>query len=118
MRVLCVIMLAGMPRMMAQTDWPVFGHDPGGMRYSPLTQINTKSVQQLKLVWTYDTQRANAPAPPTLAVAPSSSAGASEVASPRQPRVRRGESTPLVVGDVTYITNRARACDARVAFYR
>src|SRR5207302_2852825 len=21
-------------------DWPSYGHDPGGMRYSPLTQIN------------------------------------------------------------------------------
>ena len=26
---------------LAQKDWPAYGHDPGGMRYSPLNQINT-----------------------------------------------------------------------------
>jgi glucose dehydrogenase len=36
----------------SQTDWPVFGHDAGAMRYSPLDQINTKNVKQLKLAWT------------------------------------------------------------------
>jgi glucose dehydrogenase len=104
MRVLCVISVLGVRLLTAQTDWPVFGHDPGGMRYSPLKQINTKNAQQLKLVWTYDTQTATSPAPPTAAVAPSSSAAAPEGASPRQPRVRRGESTPLVVGDVMYMS--------------
>jgi hypothetical protein len=36
-------------------EWPSFGRDPGAMRYSPLTQINTNNVSQLRLVWTYDT---------------------------------------------------------------
>ena len=35
----------------AQTDWPIFGHDPGGMRYSPLKQINTGNVDQLRVSW-------------------------------------------------------------------
>src|SRR5437868_3161127 len=25
-------------RRAGQTDWPVYGHDPGGLRYSPLTR--------------------------------------------------------------------------------
>jgi glucose dehydrogenase len=38
---------------LAQTDWPAYGHDPGGMRYSPLTQITPKNVAQLERVWTF-----------------------------------------------------------------
>lgn len=37
----------------AQTDWPTYGHDPGGLRYSPLTQINPKNVARLKIAWVY-----------------------------------------------------------------
>jgi len=36
-------------------DWPVYGHDPGGMRYSPLTEINRQNVGQLKVAWTFHT---------------------------------------------------------------
>jgi glucose dehydrogenase len=36
-------------------DWPVYGRDPGGTRYSPLTQINTGNVSQLRRAWTYHT---------------------------------------------------------------
>ena len=36
-----------------QTDWPAYGHDPGGQRYSPLTQINTTNVSKLKPAWQY-----------------------------------------------------------------
>jgi quinoprotein glucose dehydrogenase len=35
------------------TDWPTYGHDPGGMRYSPLAQINASNVAQLRPAWTY-----------------------------------------------------------------
>ena len=46
----------------AQTDWPVYGHDPGGMRHSPLKQINASNVKNLTLAWVYrlNTSRANA----------------------------------------------------------
>jgi glucose dehydrogenase len=40
-------------RLSAQTDWPAYGHDPAGQRYSPLTQINTTNVAKLKLAWQY-----------------------------------------------------------------
>jgi len=36
-----------------QNDWPAYGHDPGGQRYSPLTQINTSNVSKLKPAWQY-----------------------------------------------------------------
>src|SRR5437763_3722269 len=39
----------------AQKDWPTYGHDPGGMRYSPLTQINTANVAKLRRAWSYHT---------------------------------------------------------------
>ena len=35
-------------------EWPVVAGDPGGMRYSPLKQINASNVNQLQVAWTYD----------------------------------------------------------------
>ncbi|MDB5740341.1 MAG: Quinoprotein glucose dehydrogenase, partial [Alphaproteobacteria bacterium] len=35
------------------TDWPVSGHDQGGARYSPLTQITKSNVTRLAQAWTY-----------------------------------------------------------------
>ena len=34
-------------------QWANYGNDPGGMRYSPLRQINTENVKNLKPAWTY-----------------------------------------------------------------
>ena len=36
-------------------EWPCYGRDPGGMRYSPLTQINRDNVARLRPVWTLHT---------------------------------------------------------------
>jgi quinoprotein glucose dehydrogenase len=36
-------------------EWPVYGGNKAGNRYSPLTQINTQNVQQLQVAWTYNT---------------------------------------------------------------
>lgn len=36
-------------------DWPAYGRDHGGSRYSPLTQINAGNVKRLKVAWTYRT---------------------------------------------------------------
>src|SRR5262252_3349460 len=38
-----------------ESDWPAYGRDPGGSRYSPLTQINRQNVKKLKIAWTYRT---------------------------------------------------------------
>lgn len=34
-------------------DWPVYGHDAGGTRYSPLSQITRANVGQLRVAWTF-----------------------------------------------------------------
>jgi quinoprotein glucose dehydrogenase len=40
-------------------DWPAYGRDPGGSRYSPLNQINRDNVKTLKVAWTYRTGAGN-----------------------------------------------------------
>ncbi|MGA3300591.1 MAG: hypothetical protein ABSD87_10930, partial [Candidatus Acidiferrales bacterium] len=37
----------------ANGDWAYVGHDAGGMRYSPLKQINVDNVKNLRVAWTY-----------------------------------------------------------------
>ncbi|MGA7414529.1 MAG: PQQ-binding-like beta-propeller repeat protein, partial [Bryobacteraceae bacterium] len=46
----------------APGDWPAYGHDPGGQRYSPLTAINRETVKNLKPAWTFRTGDAYKPA--------------------------------------------------------
>ncbi len=36
-------------------DWPYFGGDPGGQRFSPLTQITVDNVDDLEIAWVYHT---------------------------------------------------------------
>src|SRR5215813_11777654 len=36
-------------------DWPNYGRDAGGSRYSPLTQITPQNVPTLQVAWTYRT---------------------------------------------------------------
>ncbi|HEU0138600.1 MAG TPA: pyrroloquinoline quinone-dependent dehydrogenase, partial [Bryobacteraceae bacterium] len=39
----------------AQSDWPVYGYDPGASRFSPLKQINAGNVHRLQRAWTFHT---------------------------------------------------------------
>jgi len=39
----------------ASADWPHYGNDQGGSRYSPLTDIGPGNVAGLKVAWTYHT---------------------------------------------------------------
>ena len=64
-------------------EWPSYGHDLTNQRFSPLAQINTKNVSQLRLAWTHDTR----PAP------------IQEVEG-----IFKQESSPVVVGGVLYYT--------------
>jgi len=68
-----------------QTDWPVYAHDPGANRYSPLTQINANNVSKLVQAWTYDTKPATPPA-----------------------GMRDARTTPLVVNGVMYFVTAFR----------
>ncbi|UCC48570.1 MAG: pyrroloquinoline quinone-dependent dehydrogenase [Gemmatimonadota bacterium] len=36
-------------------DWPAYGGDPYGTRYSPLTQITRENVKRLEVAWTHRT---------------------------------------------------------------
>ncbi|MEO8406268.1 MAG: c-type cytochrome, partial [Chitinophagaceae bacterium] len=41
------------------TDWPTYGGNKAGNRYSPLTQINAGNVSHLEVAWTYDAREDN-----------------------------------------------------------
>jgi quinoprotein glucose dehydrogenase len=92
-----LLALAAASLLPAQTDWPVYGHDSGGSRYSPLRQITVNNVKELQRAWTYHTGEK-----------PASS-------GPRGQRQVAFETTPLVIGGVLYLTtpaNRVIALDA------
>ena len=57
-----------------QGDWPAYGRDAGGARYSPLTQITRENVATLQVAWTYHTGEPDmadmSHRPPALEVTP------------------------------------------------
>ena len=65
-RVLLVAALA-LTVVRAQTDWPMYGHDPGARRFSPLTQINPANVHRLQPAWTFHTGQPGSEAIPLVA---------------------------------------------------
>src|SRR5271156_5553188 len=75
-------------------EWPNYGNDPGGMRYSPLTQINRENVSKLKVAWVFHT---------------------GEISDGSGDRRRSGfEATPILVDGTLYFTtpyNRVIALD-------
>ena len=68
---------APLDRSGPRADWPAFGGDLGGLRYSPLTQITSDNVASLEVAWTYrhgdfadgsgDTARTSFPVTPIVA---------------------------------------------------
>src|ERR1700761_3169609 len=66
----------------AGTDWQTSGHDLGGQRYSPLTQINKDNVASLQIAWSYH-------------LTPAGYSG----------RPRLAESVPVVIGNSLYIAS-------------
>src|SRR5438552_14655001 len=88
---IALLFLASGPVGDAQTDWPAYGHDPGGLQYSPLKQIDTTNAGKLQIAWTYDTRPAATPA----------SEGVPAKAAPRN---RPSQATPLVVAGVLYLS--------------
>ena len=43
------------PATEAVAEWPAYGNDPGGTRYSPLDQITPGNVMHLEQAWVYRT---------------------------------------------------------------
>ena len=109
------LVVAAITSVTAQTpklsrDWPSHGHDVGAQRYSPLKQINTRNVSNLRLAWTYDTL---APVPPSPARGQGAPEG--EPAPDARPAPRQSATTPLVIDGVMYMGtmyNRVVALDA------
>jgi quinoprotein glucose dehydrogenase len=111
----------------ASKEWPTYGHDPGGMRFSPLTEVTPDNVTQLKVAWVYHMRPAGAAAP---AAAPAGRAAGANAggpvgdvpdAPPARGRGRGGsgfassEVTPLVVNGLMFIAtpySRVVAVDA------
>jgi quinoprotein glucose dehydrogenase len=52
MRLLFLLAVLFAAPLVAQ-DWPYYGLDSGGSRFSPLTQINADNVGQLELAWSH-----------------------------------------------------------------
>ena len=52
-KLLIAALCATLPAAAAPTDWPAYGHDAGGGRFSPLTQITPDNVGKLQVAWTY-----------------------------------------------------------------
>src|SRR5262245_38209124 len=65
-------------------EWPYFGADAGGAKYSPLKQIHRGNVRTLRVEWTYHT---------------------GDVSDGKTYLVRSAfEATPLIVDGVLYVT--------------
>ncbi len=65
-------------------EWPHYGRDPGGTKFSPLTQIDRANVTRLRVAWTYHT---------------------GEFADEENyPTFTAFEATPLVAGGVMYVS--------------
>jgi quinoprotein glucose dehydrogenase len=44
-------------------EWPTYGHDSGGMRFSPLKELTPANVDRLKVAWVYHMRPAGFTAP-------------------------------------------------------
>src|SRR5262249_8906158 len=99
--------LAQTPKPNTSADWPMYNRDLGGTRYSPLTQIDTTNVSNLKQAWSYrlSAGRGAAPAPDPGAPAPEgrgAAGGRGGRGAGAGPTVN-AEATPIVVNGVMYL---------------
>lgn len=66
-------------------EWPAVGGDAGGMKYSPLSQIDKSNVGKLQVAWEFDTGEWSD--------------------GSKYPSRSAFEATPLMVGGILYITS-------------
>jgi quinoprotein glucose dehydrogenase len=77
-------------------EWPVYAADAAATHYSPLTDINRSNVGRLAVAWEWKT-------------------GDDRIEAPTGTRPGSFENTPLMIGDVLYVStpyNRVAALDA------
>lgn len=70
------------PEPIPAGDWPAYGRNQKGQRFSPLTQINDKNVNQLKEAWVFRT---------------------GDLKRPTDPAELTNEVTPIKVRDTLYL---------------
>ena len=88
---LCFFLLFSFTPSSKAQDWPVYGGDPGGMKYSSLNQIDRSNVAELELAWTWSTDEAPIP-----------EAARASANQPVGPGVF--QATPIVVNDTMYLS--------------
>jgi len=94
------------PATAAPGEWPTYGHDAGGGRFSPLDQINAGNVASLKPAWIFHMK------PEQAAAAPAPEGGAeqaqrqAEGAGPFRTggNFSASEVTPIMAGGLLYLT--------------
>src|SRR5882724_4091007 len=64
-------------------DWPSYGHDPGGQRFSPLALIHRGNVKSLKIAWVHRT---------------------GDAYEPKEGRPTAFEATPLFIDGTLYVS--------------
>ena len=64
-------------------DWPVYGHDAGGQRFSPLALIDRNNVKLLKIAWVHRT---------------------GDAYQPKKSRATAFEATPLYIDHTLYLS--------------
>lgn len=72
----------------ARVEWPVYGGDPGGMKYSPLADIHRDNVARLAPAWSWATGERPIP----------------QTDSTRAARPGNFQATPLMIDDVLYLS--------------
>jgi len=80
----------------SSNEWPTYGHDRGGQRFSPLTQISPANVDRLQVAWVYHMR----PAPATDGVAGSAAVPQGRGGGRGGSGVASSETTPIVIDGV------------------
>ena len=78
---IALVLAAHVASAQSSREWPAYGHDAFGTRFSPLTQIDRSNVSRLTVAWTYRT---------------------GEMDSTMQPA--KFEATPLMVDGTLYLS--------------
>jgi len=84
-------------------DWPSYGRDPGGTRYSPLTQITPENVARLKVSWTYHMRPLGAAAATPVMPAMAETMGEGPESAPHRTGFAVSEASPLVIDGAMYL---------------
>lgn len=88
----------------AVADWPTYGHDKGGQRHSPASQITPENVGTLTSAWVYHMRPPQEAAPEDpAAVAQREAEGAARPGAPRS-MFFGSQATPLVVGGRMFVS--------------